>query len=78
MKARLKAKPIDAWQNNNNSFVPVWVANCCQYNEQEELFLIRRSGKQLVKNGEWIIRNLDGDPIWMTDEEFKETYEVVG
>jgi len=40
-----------------------------------EMFLKRNSGQQLMDYSDWLIRNLDGDPYWITDKEFQEVYE---
>ena len=67
---------IDAWQYQPGKHFPTWVR---QYLEQrdEELLLKRMSGKQLLLPGEWVVRDLDGDPEWYTSDDFFKTFRVV-
>jgi len=80
--ARLRTATREVWQYNHLNEVPAWVRGCVEGRdngefEDFELYLIRRSGKQLVKKGEWLIRDLDGDPEWVDDATFQREYEVI-
>jgi hypothetical protein len=75
--ARLKTPAVEVWQYwKYNPMTAPWVYACTE-RRGDELYLDRRSGKQLIRAGEWLIRNLDGDPIWMDDQAFRATYELV-
>jgi len=74
MLARLKTPVREVWQYDGG-MMPGWVLDCTvRYNDG--LYLIRRSGKQIIHPGEWLIRDLDGDPEWVTDAEFQRDYEL--
>ena len=79
MKARLKTPTLEVWQYAGIT-APLWVIGCIEMltnTDSDGLYLVRRSGKQRIEPGDWIIRNLDGDPEWMTDAEFVRKYEIV-
>jgi hypothetical protein len=71
--ARLKTSNHQVWQFNEN--LPTWVANCTELNSGD-LYLVRRSGKQLIKPSEWLVQDLDGEPLWLTDTQFRSQYEI--
>jgi hypothetical protein len=75
MKARLKCSVHDVWQHSGGS-VPRWVFVATDENDNGELILVRRSGRQLIERGDWLIRDLDGEPMWMTNRDFKREYEI--
>jgi hypothetical protein len=76
-KARPRTIPDEVWQYWPFNFITEpWVSRCTEQRGCD-LFLVRRSGKQLIQPGEWLIRNLDGDPIWMDNEDFRATYELL-
>jgi hypothetical protein len=72
IRARLKTETRDVWR----FWIPPWVEACTEQ-RNDGLYLVRASGKQLIKRGEYLIRDLDGEPEWMTDAEFHLEYEVV-
>jgi len=78
--ARLKTATREVWQYDNSALWPAWVARCVKWHtntDNDGLYLTRRSGKQRIEYGEWLIRDLDDtDPEWMTDEEFRREYEL--
>lgn len=79
MKARLRTETQDVWQYLGLWYLhlmPRWVANCTEVREKE-LFLTRTSGDQLIDIGNWLVRDLDGEPIWYQDADFKFKYETV-
>jgi hypothetical protein len=75
---RPRAQPVQAWQYEGYGIsiplMPSWVVACTERRDGS-LYLVRRSGKQRIECGEWLIRNLDGDPEWMTEAEFTEKFE---
>jgi hypothetical protein len=74
--ARLKTPTVGVWQYWPDEPIDErWVANCTEQRGRE-LFLVRHSGKQLIQPGEWLIRNLDGDPTWISNADFWTTYEI--
>ena len=75
MLARLKTEIQEVWRYDGGT-MPTWVWDYLEYRDSE-LYLVRRSGKQRVEFGEWLIRD-SGDPLWMTHEEFQRDYEIVG
>lgn len=82
MRVLPKTEPRDAWQYvpEQGAFEwPLWVLNSTSWGgeNEDDLFLVRRSGKQLVKPGDWLIRDLDGDPERLTDAEMRKQYQQV-
>jgi len=73
MKARRKTSTCDAWQFNTLDCGPRWARTELR---ADELYLVRRSGKQLIMLGDWLVRDLDGEPMWLTDVEFRRNYEL--
>jgi len=73
MRARLNTATHDVWQYAD---LPKWVQRCTEMRE-DGLYLVRSSGKQLIERGDWLIRDLDGEPSWVTDDEFRMQYERV-
>jgi hypothetical protein len=76
VKAHRRVPSHEVWKYDITAPLPVWVANCTELRDNGELLLRRRSGLQLVLPGEWLIRDLDGEPAWVTDEEFRRDYEL--
>jgi hypothetical protein len=79
MLARLKTDTVEVWQYVSPS-MPAWVARYTVWHtntDNDGLFLVRKSGKQRIEVNEWLIRDLDGDPMWMTNEEFDDEYEII-
>lgn len=75
--ARLKTPILEVWQYGRyNPATEPWVTRCTEERDGE-LYLIRRSGKQLIRPGEWLVRNLDGDAVWLPDKAFRALYEVM-
>jgi hypothetical protein len=78
MKVRQIMPIQDAWQCDGPR--PNWVMNCTERKEEDGEAVVvvrRRTGKQLVREGEWLVRDLDGDPLWFTNNVFWEQYEMV-
>ena len=75
--ARLKTATREVWQYDGRygGVDPSWVMNCTEYHH-DGLYLVRRSGKQIIHPGEWLIRDLDGDPEWVDDATFQREYEL--
>jgi len=74
MLVRRKTELRDAWQYVS-AVMPPWVASCTEWRDDGDLYLVRRSGKQRIEPSEWLVRDLDGDPEWMTDSDFRDQYE---
>jgi hypothetical protein len=53
---------------------PAWVARCSVL-AGGELWHERRSGRQLVARGEWLVRELDGTVLFYTDDEIRRRFE---
>ena len=76
-RARLKTPEHEVWQIAwGVSRAPRWVVACTIW-QNEALYLVRRSGKQLIDPGDWLIRDLDGEPLWVPDKDFRRDYVVV-
>jgi hypothetical protein len=74
--ARLKTATREVWQYAfKGTPMPPWAERYTEW-RPDGLYLVRRSGKQLIEANEWLIRDLDGDPEWMTDEDFRREYEL--
>jgi len=74
--ARLRTATREVWQYYGPR--PPWVRRCTEYIRGDGMYLVRRSGKQIIYPGEWLIRDLD-DPSnheWMTEEDFQREYEL--
>jgi len=69
-------QPVQAWCYLRDSDMPVWVSMCCSINDHGRFVLDRPSGRQLVNPGEWLVRTLDGEIMWMPDDEFRKEYEI--
>ena len=74
-RVRPKTEPREVWQNLRLSTAPNWV-NACIEQRVDGLYLNRRSGLQRIELGDWIIRNLDGEPEWLTNAEMMRSYEA--
>jgi hypothetical protein len=76
--ARLKTATREVWQYDGygiSVLMPSWVFACTE-RRNGSLYLVRRSGKQIIHPGEYLIRDLDGDPEWMTEADFLREYEL--
>jgi len=72
---RPKTTTLQAWQFGSST-PPVWVMDALK-GIGDDIFVVRRSGKQLLVLGEWLLKHPDErDLIWCTDAEFKRDYEV--
>jgi hypothetical protein len=78
VKARQKFSVHDTWQyEGRGTWMPMWVFRRTEENDSGELILKRRTGRQLMLPGEWLIRDLNSkDPMWMTNRDFKREYEI--
>ena len=76
--ARLRTTTQEVWQYAIRGILtPGWVLDCTEWHD-DGLYLVRRSGKQLILPGEYLIRDLD-DPSnheWMTEADFLREYEL--
>jgi hypothetical protein len=75
MRARLKTPTVQVWQHDGGKR-PAWVRRCTE-TRSGELFLVRPSGKQLIRPGEWLVHDPDAHPLWLTDAGFGAEYEPV-
>lgn len=66
---------VEVWQLGVEGRPP-WVSSCTEA-RLDGLYLVRRSGKQRIEMYEWLVRDLDGEPAWYTDEEFQREYELI-
>lgn len=77
---RPKAEQMYAWQYPGavTGFdLPAWVAASITAAGADGLTMKRRSGRQLVRPCEWLVKHPDErDLIHCTDAEFKHDYEV--
>jgi hypothetical protein len=65
-------RPSKAWQNTGGA-IPSWLAHCC-FRRDGEMIHERRSGRQVVNLGETLVRDLDGEVIFYTPEEYKRAF----
>jgi hypothetical protein len=74
-----KAETREAWQYTEPTCdMPAWVRACTVF-QFNDCWLVRRSGRQALEYGEWLLRNLDGEPEWLTHDQMRKQYdEVVG
>ena len=79
----VRVRPVsairEAWQLTEVNFDtrPQWTLSWLRCRDGEYL-LNRRAGAQVICVGEWLVRDLDGEPEWLTDKQFRRKYEVVG
>jgi len=75
---RPKSETREAWQYTGQPVEewPMWVQGCC-YQFAEDAIIVRRSGQQIIRSSEWLVRNLDGDPEWLTHDQMRKEYEEV-
>jgi hypothetical protein len=74
---RPKTDTREAWQYwPFISITQQWVLDCTEQS-YDGMYLVRHSGKQLILPREWLVRNLDGEPEWMTDEAFRHEYDII-
>lgn len=74
---RPRTEAREAWQWNGQADWSAWVSACC-VREGSALRLKRRSGTQLVYLGEWLVRDLDGEPEWYRDCEMRRDFDLNG
>jgi hypothetical protein len=68
----------EAWQYTvPGCYMPEWVSERVRLADDGALLLIRRSGDQEVRHGEYLLRDLDGAPEPLTPREYA-GLEVVG
>ncbi|MBR1193205.1 hypothetical protein [Bradyrhizobium sp. AUGA SZCCT0160] len=69
-------QPFEAWRYEGNlSGAPAWVQRSCSRNDAGELIHTRYSGTQVVNEGEYLVRELDGWVCFYTSDEFWEKFE---
>jgi len=77
VRLRNSAPITEAWQHNGQmALAPLWV-KASTIDRPHELILDRNSGRQLVNLGEWLVRDLDGSPLWLTSDDFYRDYEIL-
>jgi hypothetical protein len=74
MRVRPRGTVREAWQYQAGHKRPPWVMRYTEFVDGE-MILKRHSGKQRIEYSEWLVWNLDGDPIWFTNDEFQRMYE---
>jgi hypothetical protein len=75
---RIKTPLLQYWQFDKRTAAPEWALSALTINDDGDLVLDRRSGRQVVNFMDCLIRNLDEvDLIHCTDAEFKRDYEVI-
>jgi hypothetical protein len=78
MRVRRRSEIRSAWQYTDVLATPPgWVRSYTDTDEIGDLYLVRLSGKQRINLGDWLVRNLDGDPDWYDDESFHRNWEFV-
>jgi len=70
---RARTEPVRAWKYTYDDIPPWWVANACTV-VLGRMVLVRPSGREVVKIGEWIARGLDGSLAIYTPEEFERLF----
>ena len=65
-------QPVQVWQWSGQPVRhwPAWVHRCCVWTLNGELIHDRQSGRQVVNQGEWLVRDLDGEVNFYTKSEF--------
>jgi hypothetical protein len=77
MRARRKMVTHDVWQYVELfGAKPLWVLGCTEAH-YGDLYLVRSSGRQRLELGDYLIRDLDGEPMWSTDADFRREYEML-
>ena len=75
--ARPRTATREVWQYSIRGILtPQWVIDCTEWHD-DGLYLVRRSGKQRIEPMDFLIRDLDGEPLWMTADEFNRDYEII-
>jgi hypothetical protein len=77
MKARRKTAHHEVWQFRRSVKFPPWVSRCVEVRD-DGLYLVTRSGSQLISPGDWLVRDLDGEPWWISYDAFAHDFELVG
>lgn len=80
MIVKPKSQEREAWRYTGQpAYVwPAWVRACVHPQAHcGALCLTRKSGKQWLNPGEWLVRNLDGDPEWLTHDRMCREYDEV-
>jgi hypothetical protein len=74
---RRRREPVHAlrWTGEAEALWPAWVGRCCVVADGE-LWHERRSGRQRVERGEWLVRDLDGSVLVYTDDEIRRGFEA--
>lgn len=74
-----KQLPREAWRYTGQPYHewPAWVRGCVGEVEEGVPCLVRKSGRQILHPGEWLIRDLDGDPEWLTHDRMCREYDEV-
>lgn len=75
--AYLKSQPLRAWQFGDERGIddmPTWVQSHVRCHGTD-LILVRRSGDQLIRRGEWLLKHPDRrDLMWCTDSGYRRDY----
>ncbi len=72
-----RSQPMYSWQWRGDNFAtaPLWVRQTC-WEYDGELVHERRSGRQVLVSGEWLVRDLDGAVTFRTPEEFAREFRA--
>lgn len=78
---RPKSETREAWQFQPGLWaeMPKWLSGRITLGHYRgDYILKRRSGNQLLKSGEWLVRSLDSrEPEWLTHDQMRKEYEEV-
>ena len=77
MRVRRRSEIRSAWKYTPRGTMPRWVLSCTLLDGTGELYLVRKSGKQRIDSGNWLVQNLDGEPDWYDAESFHRNWEFV-
>jgi len=78
IQVRPKADKRIAWQYCGQipDMWPIWVRKCC-FKGSQGMILTRASGRQVVDENDWLIKDLDGGIIWCRNADVWNEWEKV-
>jgi len=76
MTVQRTSEKLQAWQFTGQAMFgwPAWVQRIAVRTAPTELVIERRSGRQFVYVGEWLLREPDGAVLWCTDRDYRRDY----
>ncbi len=80
IRVKPKAETSQAWryEEQPQSEWPAWVRSCVSpTGDGSALCLSRKSGKQWLYPGEWLVRDLDGAPEWLPHDQMCREFDEV-